>query len=81
MAKKVRSASLGSKSDRAKLTPSPKPHWTSIDKGLHLGYRKGERAKETSAKRAAGRWVMRRYLGHEKYAVKSVFASLITASL
>jgi integrase len=75
VAKKVRNARLDSKSARADLATSPKPTWTSIDEGLHLGYRKGERTKESSAKRAAGRWVMRRYLGDEKYAVESICAA------
>ena len=72
MAKKVRNAILDSKSARAKLAPSPKPYFASIDEGWHLGYRKGERTKESSPKRAPGRWVVRRYLGGEKYAVESI---------
>jgi integrase len=37
-----------------------------IDTGLHLGYRKGL---------TGGRWVIRRYLGGEKYAVETIAAA------
>ena len=72
VAKPPRSAKLDSKSARAKLAPSPKPYFISIDEGLHLGYRKGAGAKETNPKRSPGRWVIRRYLGDETYAVETI---------
>ncbi len=71
MAKKVRNAILDSKSARAKLAPSPKPYFISIAEGVHLGYRKGARTKESHPQRAPGRWVDRRYLGDERYIVES----------
>jgi integrase len=72
VAKSVRNAKLDSRAARAKLAPSPKPYFISIDEGLYLGYRKGERTKESSSKRMQGRWVSRRYLGDEKYIVEAI---------
>ena len=72
VAKTVRNAKLDSKAARAKLAPSPKPYFMSIDEALHLGYRKGARTKDSSPKRAPGRWVVRRYLGDEKYVVELI---------
>src|ERR1700730_17434022 len=63
MAKTLRERDLGSKTSRARLKPSGKPYWRSIDIGLHLGYRKGQRG---------GRWVMRRYVGNEAYIVETI---------
>jgi hypothetical protein len=63
MSKTLRERNLESKTARAKLQPSGKPYWRSIDIGLHFGYRKGQRG---------GRWVMRRYLGDENYVVKTI---------
>jgi integrase len=72
VAKSVRNAKLDSKAARAKLASSPKPYFISIDEGLHLGYRKGERTRQSSPKRMQGRWVGRRYLGDEKYVVEPI---------
>jgi integrase len=63
VAKAIRDSKLDSRSSREKLRPSGKPYFRSIDHGLHLGYRKGA---------AGGKWVMRRYLGDEKYAVETI---------
>ncbi len=63
MAKTVRDSSLDSPTARARLKPSGKPYFKSIDTGLHLGYRKGK---------SGGRWVARLYLGGEKYAVETI---------
>src|SRR5262245_63917946 len=63
MSKTLRERDIGSKTARAKLKPSGKPYWRSIDIGLHLGYRKGLRG---------GRWVMRRYCGNETYLVETI---------
>jgi hypothetical protein len=63
MSKTVREKRLDSAAARAKLKASGKPYWRAIDTGLHLGYRKGL---------AGGRWVVRRYLGDEKYAVETI---------
>jgi hypothetical protein len=64
MAKSVRDGKLDSATARAKLKPSGKPYYRSLDAGiLHLGYRKGQHG---------GKWVMRRYLGNEKYEVGTI---------
>jgi hypothetical protein len=63
MPKKIRERSIDNKTARAKLAPSEKPYWRSVDIGLHLGYRKGLHG---------GRWVLRRYLGGQTYATESI---------
>jgi integrase len=63
MSKTVRERKLDSSAARAKLKASGKPYWRSIDPGLHLGYRKGLKG---------GKWVLRRYLGGEKYIVETI---------
>jgi integrase len=63
MPRTVREKRLDSPAARAKLKASGKPYWRAIDVGLHLGYRKGLNG---------GRWVLRRYLGNEKYAVETI---------
>jgi hypothetical protein len=40
------------------LKAQKKPHWRSIDRGLHIGYYKGGRG---------GAWVARRYCGEGRY--------------
>jgi integrase len=66
MSKTVRERKFDSPAARAKLKSSGKPYWRSIDPGLHLGYRKGL---------AGGKWVLRRYLGNEKYLVETIGAA------
>jgi hypothetical protein len=66
VAKTVRERKLDSPAARAKLKHSGKPYWRAIDTGLHLGYRKGLHG---------GKWVLRRYLGNEKYAVETIGAA------
>jgi integrase len=63
VSKTVRERKLDSPAARAKLKASGKPYWRSIDPGLHLGYRKGL---------SGGKWVLRRYLGNEKYLVETI---------
>jgi integrase len=63
MPRTVRERKLDTPAARAKLKPSGKPYWRAIDVGLHLGYRRGLNG---------GRWVLRRYLGNEKYAVETI---------
>ncbi|HEY4848930.1 MAG TPA: site-specific integrase [Methylocella sp.] len=63
MSKTVRERKLDSPAARAKLKSSGKPYWRAIDTGLHLGYRKGL---------SGGKWVIRRYLGNERYAVETI---------
>lgn len=63
VSKTVRERKLDSPSALAKLKSSGKPYWRAIDAGLHLGYRKGL---------SGGKWVIRRYLGDERYAVETI---------
>ena len=63
MAKTVRDAKLGTRAARQKLKPSGKPYYRAIEKGLHLGYRKGLRG---------GKWVLRRYLDGGRYNVETI---------
>src|SRR5262249_49384744 len=42
---------------------SGKPYWRAIDRGLHLGYRKGK---------TSGVWVVRRYLGGQNYKLETI---------
>lgn len=63
MTKRVRDTILDSPTARAKLKMQSKPYFRAIDRGLHLGYRKGK---------TGGTWVARRYLGDERYAVEAL---------
>ncbi len=63
MARSIRNSKLDSRSARQKLKPSGKPYYCPLGDKLHLGYRKGK---------SGGRWVMRRYLGDEKYALETI---------
>ena len=63
MPRAVKDARLDSRTARAQLKPSGQPYYRSIDAGLHLGYRRGK---------TAGRWVMRRYMGDERYVVETI---------
>jgi integrase len=64
MARKVKDASLDSREARGKLKARGKPYWRTIERGLHLGYRK--------LKGRAGTWWMRHYLGEREYDVEAV---------
>ena len=63
MARTVRDTALESRTARARLKPSGKPYYRSIDPGLHLGYRKGV---------AGGKWVMRWYVAAGDYRLETV---------
>jgi integrase len=63
MARRVRDKDLESRAARAKLKPRGKPYYKSIGSGLHVGYRKGERA---------GKWVIRSYAGASTYKVTTI---------
>ena len=73
MARTIRDASLQSRESRGRLRPQGKPHYRLIEGGLHLGYRKprGRRGKPAGA----GAWVVRRYIGDEKYATHTIGAA------
>lgn len=63
MAKTIRDASLETRTARTRLAAGPKPHYRSLDPGLHLGYRKGK---------TGGKWVMRWYVGDQDYKVQTI---------
>lgn len=60
MARRVRDATLESKSARSALKVRGKPYYRGIGPGLHIGYRKGKKG---------GRWVARLYAGEGSYRV------------
>ena len=66
VAKTVRDSRLDSRAAREKLKPSGKPYFRDLEPNLHLGYRKGKHG---------GKWVMRRYVGDEKYVVETIGAA------
>ncbi len=66
MARTVKTAKLDSPTARNKLKKGRQPHWEALQPKIHLGYQrwKGD---------AAGRWILRRYLGEgNKYRVTSL---------
>jgi integrase len=65
MARTVKDANLQSRDARRRLKPQGKPYYRVIDGGsLHIGYRK--------PRSGSGKWVMRRYLGEQQYAVEVI---------
>lgn len=64
MARTVRDAKLDTREARLRLKPRPKPHYRLIEEGLHLGYRK--------PKAGSGKWVVRQYIGGQKYEVSTI---------
>lgn len=62
MAKSVRDSKLDSRAAREKLVARGDPYYRNVDKGLHVGYRKGTRGAV---------WVMRTYDG-TKYKVEAI---------
>jgi len=63
VARHIRNPKIESRAARAKLKPSGRPTYFDLGGKLHLGYRKGERK---------GVWVMRVYLGGERYATETI---------
>lgn len=64
MPRRIRDPKLETPTAREKLPLSGKPYYgRPLAEGLHLGYRKN---------RSGGKWVVRRYLGAEKYAVETI---------
>ncbi|MET3484112.1 tyrosine-type recombinase/integrase [Methylobacterium sp. 1973] len=53
MSRTLREATLDTRAARLRLAPSRKPYWRSVEGGLQLGYRRGERG---------GVWRARRYV-------------------
>ena len=64
MARKVKDATLDSRAARGRLEARGKPHYRTIDPGLHLGYRK--------LRGGAGKWVVRHYAGGQTYVVETI---------
>jgi integrase len=73
MARTIRDATLQTRESRGRLKPQGKPYYRLIEAGLHLGYRKGRGRRGKPA--AAGVWVVRRYIGDEKYIVHTIAAA------
>lgn len=69
MARTVRNAKLESRAARERLASGSKPHWKTLIPGkLHLGYRR-------KANGQAGTWLLRHYLGGERYRVAPLGAA------
>ena len=64
MPRKVRDAQLETRTARSRLKVAHKPYFRLIEPGLHLGYRK--------LASGPGTWVVRRYIGDEKYELKNL---------
>jgi hypothetical protein len=62
MPRKVKSRELDSREARSKLKPRGMPYYRSLDKRLHLGYRR--------LRGKSGTWWCRFYLGERQYAVE-----------
>ena len=67
MARKVRDSELDTREARSKLKPRGKPYWRTIERGLHLGYRR--------LKGKAGTWWARHYIGDQNYQVEPIGAA------
>lgn len=59
MGRAVRDSKLETRSARLRLPESRKPYWRLIERGLHVGYRRGPRG---------GVWFARRFAGNGRYA-------------
>ncbi|HVQ82466.1 MAG TPA: site-specific integrase, partial [Pseudolabrys sp.] len=55
MARRLRDSTLDSRPARAKLKPRGEPYYRSVEKGVHLGYRRRSGS--------AGTWLVRRFNG------------------
>jgi integrase len=60
MARTLKDTALDSRTARARLKPSGKPYYRTIEEGLHLGYRKPRGRKGKPA--VSGKWVWRRHI-------------------
>jgi integrase len=70
MARRIRSVDLETRSARSQLRGRGKPYWCSVEKGVHLGYRRprGRRGRPAGA----GAWVIRQYLGSGSYITETI---------
>jgi integrase len=64
VARTIRDANLETRTARGRLKTRGKPHYRTIEPGLHLGYRK--------PLSGAGKWVVRHYVGDQAYAVETI---------
>jgi hypothetical protein len=65
MGRRVKNTNLDTRTSRLKLKPRPKPYWSAVERGLHLGYRRPTQP-------IGGTWIVRFYLGAEKYAEEGI---------
>ena len=65
MARRVLDRYLDSKDTRRRLAPHAKPYFRTIERGLHLGYRR-------LANGAAGPWIARHYRGEGRYEEEAI---------
>jgi integrase len=65
MARKIKDAVLDSRAARVALKPRGKPYYRTLERGLHLGYRR-------LAGQQAGSWSTRTYLGEQSYEVEVI---------
>jgi hypothetical protein len=70
MARRIRSVDLETRAARSQLRGRGKPYWCSVEKGVHLGYRRprGRRGRPGGA----GAWVIRQYLGSGSYITETI---------
>jgi integrase len=70
MARRIRSVDLETRAARSQLRGRGKPYWCSVEKGVHLGYRRprGRRGRPGGA----GTWVIRQYLGSGSYITETI---------
>lgn len=64
MARTVRDANLEKREARRRLEARGKPYYRVMEEGVHLGYRR--------LKAGAGNWVVRHYIGEQKYEVETI---------
>ena len=64
MARRVRDANLETREARSRLKPRGKPYWRSLERGLHLDYRRLRGKART--------WNVRHYLGDQRYEIKQI---------
>jgi len=64
MARKVKDKDLGDRTARTRLPIKGKPHYRSIETGLHIGYRR--------LRGRSGTWVARHYVGEQSYVVEAL---------
>jgi integrase len=65
MARRVLDRYLDSKDARRRLAPRAKPYFRTLERGLHLGYRR-------LANGAAGPWIARHYRGDRRYEEEAI---------